>query len=88
MASMRLHTAKHTTCRLRALCCSVWQTPESVAGPAVQAALLAGYRHVDTAAIYEARRRRRYSSLRHRLRGDLRHDEAMERGAVVVPCRG
>ena len=30
----------------------VWQTPPDVAGPAVKAALGAGYRHVDTAAIY------------------------------------
>jgi 2,5-diketo-D-gluconate reductase A len=34
----------------------VWQTSESVAGPAVQVALLAGYRHVDTAEIYENER--------------------------------
>lgn len=31
----------------------VWQTPNSEATPAVKAALDAGYRHVDTAAIYE-----------------------------------
>ncbi|MDI7862397.1 aldo/keto reductase [Rhizobiaceae bacterium n13] len=31
----------------------VWQTPNDVAAPAVRAALAAGYRHVDTAAIYE-----------------------------------
>lgn len=30
----------------------VWQTPDDVAVTAVQAALEAGYRHVDTAAIY------------------------------------
>lgn len=30
----------------------VWQTPNDVAVTAVQAALAAGYRHVDTAAIY------------------------------------
>jgi 2,5-diketo-D-gluconate reductase A len=30
----------------------VWQTPPDVAGPAVEAALRAGYRHVDTAAAY------------------------------------
>jgi 2,5-diketo-D-gluconate reductase A len=34
----------------------VWQTSESVAGPAVQVALLAGYGHVDTAEIYENER--------------------------------
>jgi 2,5-diketo-D-gluconate reductase A len=34
----------------------VWQTSESVAGPAVQVALLVGYRHVDTAEIYENER--------------------------------
>lgn len=31
----------------------VWRTPDSQASPAVQAALKAGYRHVDTAAVYE-----------------------------------
>ena len=31
----------------------VWQTPENVAPMAVSTALKAGYRHVDTAAIYE-----------------------------------
>lgn len=31
----------------------VWQTPNDVAAPAVRAALAAGYRHVDTAAIYQ-----------------------------------
>ncbi|MDX3927505.1 MAG: aldo/keto reductase [Shinella sp.] len=31
----------------------VWQTPNDVAVTAVSAALAAGYRHVDTAAIYE-----------------------------------
>ncbi|QLF68795.1 aldo/keto reductase [Peteryoungia desertarenae] len=31
----------------------VWQTPNDEAAPAVKAALVAGYRHVDTAAIYE-----------------------------------
>lgn len=31
----------------------VWQTPDDEAAPAVKAALDAGYRHVDTAAIYE-----------------------------------
>lgn len=31
----------------------VWQTPNDVAVTAVQAALKSGYRHVDTAAIYE-----------------------------------
>jgi len=30
----------------------VWQTPPDVAGPVVNAALQAGYRHIDTAAIY------------------------------------
>jgi 2,5-diketo-D-gluconate reductase A len=30
----------------------VWQTPPDIAGPAVRAALGAGYRHVDTAAAY------------------------------------
>ncbi|MDB5523312.1 MAG: 2,5-diketo-D-gluconic acid reductase [Rhizobium sp.] len=30
----------------------VWQTPNDVATPSVRAALEAGYRHVDTAAIY------------------------------------
>jgi 2,5-diketo-D-gluconate reductase A len=31
----------------------VWQTPNDEAAPAVQAAIKAGYRHVDTAAVYE-----------------------------------
>lgn len=31
----------------------VWQTPNEDAAPAVKAALEAGYRHVDTAAVYE-----------------------------------
>lgn len=31
----------------------VWQTPNDEAAPAVKAALEAGYRHVDTAAVYE-----------------------------------
>ncbi|MEC9463000.1 MAG: aldo/keto reductase, partial [Pseudomonadota bacterium] len=31
----------------------VWQTPNDEAPPAVKAALDAGYRHVDTAAVYE-----------------------------------
>jgi 2,5-diketo-D-gluconate reductase A len=31
----------------------VWQTPDDEAAPAVKAALDAGYRHVDTAAVYE-----------------------------------
>ncbi|CAM4250843.1 aldo/keto reductase [Kerstersia similis] len=31
----------------------VWQTPDEQAGPAVEAALAAGYRHIDTAAVYE-----------------------------------
>lgn len=31
----------------------VWQTPNDTAAPAVRAALAAGYRHVDTAAVYE-----------------------------------
>ncbi|MBB4009129.1 aldo/keto reductase [Allorhizobium taibaishanense] len=31
----------------------VWQTPNNEAAPAVRAALSAGYRHIDTAAVYE-----------------------------------
>lgn len=31
----------------------VWQTPNDTAAPAVQAALKAGYRHIDTAAAYQ-----------------------------------
>ncbi|MCB8820976.1 aldo/keto reductase [Microvirga rosea] len=34
----------------------VWQTPDDVAVSAVQAAVEAGYRHVDTAAVYENER--------------------------------
>ena len=31
----------------------VWQTPNDIAAPSVRAAIAAGYRHVDTAAIYQ-----------------------------------
>ncbi|MCF1473961.1 MULTISPECIES: aldo/keto reductase [Rhizobium/Agrobacterium group] len=31
----------------------VWQTPNSEAAPAVRSALSVGYRHIDTAAVYE-----------------------------------
>ena len=31
----------------------VWRTPDNIAAPTVRAALDAGYRHIDTAAIYE-----------------------------------
>lgn len=31
----------------------VWQTPNEIAAPTVRTALAAGYRHVDTAAVYE-----------------------------------
>lgn len=31
----------------------VWRTPDDIAAPTVRAALEAGYRHIDTAAIYE-----------------------------------
>ncbi|MCM2440311.1 aldo/keto reductase [Agrobacterium vitis] len=31
----------------------VWQTPNSEAAPAVRSALSSGYRHIDTAAVYE-----------------------------------
>lgn len=31
----------------------VWQTPNDIAAPSVRAALAVGYRHVDTAAVYE-----------------------------------
>ncbi|MGR6467619.1 aldo/keto reductase [Rhizobium sp. PAMB 3182] len=34
----------------------VWQTPDETAAPAVRAAIGAGYRHVDTAAVYENER--------------------------------
>jgi 2,5-diketo-D-gluconate reductase A len=31
----------------------VWRTPDDIAAPTVRAAIAAGYRHVDTAAVYE-----------------------------------
>ncbi|MBD9374700.1 aldo/keto reductase [Rhizobium sp. ARZ01] len=31
----------------------VWRTPDNIAAPTVRTALAAGYRHIDTAAIYE-----------------------------------
>jgi len=31
----------------------VWQTPDDIAAPSVRAAIEAGYRHIDTAAIYQ-----------------------------------
>lgn len=39
--------------RIPQLGLGVWRTPDDQAGPAVEAALAAGYRHIDTAAVYE-----------------------------------
>ncbi|AZV92922.1 oxidoreductase [Bordetella sp. J329] len=39
--------------RIPQLGLGVWRTPDEQASPAVEAALAAGYRHIDTAAVYE-----------------------------------
>jgi 2,5-diketo-D-gluconate reductase A len=43
----------HDGARIPQVGLGVWQTPDNEAAPAVKAALDAGYRHVDTAAVYE-----------------------------------
>jgi 2,5-diketo-D-gluconate reductase A len=43
----------HDSARIPQVGLGVWQTPDNEAAPAVKAALDAGYRHVDTAAVYE-----------------------------------
>ncbi len=47
------HIALNDGARIPQLGLGVWQTPNDEAAPAVKAALSAGYRHVDTAAVYE-----------------------------------
>ena len=47
------HIALNDGARIPQMGLGVWQTPNDEAAPAVKAALSAGYRHVDTAAVYE-----------------------------------
>ncbi|AOG09827.1 aldo/keto reductase [Agrobacterium sp. RAC06] len=47
------HIALNDGARIPQVGLGVWQTPNDEAAPAVKAALSAGYRHVDTAAVYE-----------------------------------
>ena len=47
------HIALNDGARIPQVGLGVWQTPNDEAAPAVKAALDAGYRHVDTAAVYE-----------------------------------
>ncbi|MGE8105779.1 aldo/keto reductase [Allorhizobium sp. NPDC080224] len=47
------HIALSDGARIPQVGLGVWQTPNDEAAPAVKAALSAGYRHVDTAAVYE-----------------------------------
>ncbi|WP_377277685.1 aldo/keto reductase [Rhizobium sp. R86522] len=47
------HIALNDGTRIPQVGLGVWQTPNDEAAPAVKAALSAGYRHVDTAAVYE-----------------------------------
>lgn len=49
----QLYLALHDGARIPQVGLGVWQTPNDEAAPAVKAALEAGYRHVDTAAVYE-----------------------------------
>ena len=49
----QLYLALHDGARIPQVGLGVWQTPNDEAAPAVKAALDAGYRHVDTAAVYE-----------------------------------
>ena len=49
----QLYLALHNGARIPQVGLGVWQTPNDEAAPAVKAALDAGYRHVDTAAVYE-----------------------------------
>lgn len=49
----QLYLALHDGARIPQVGLGVWQTPNNEAAPAVKAALEAGYRHVDTAAVYE-----------------------------------
>ncbi|MDM7982265.1 MAG: aldo/keto reductase [Rhizobium sp.] len=47
------HIALNDGARIPQVGLGVWQTPNDEAAPAVKGALSAGYRHVDTAAVYE-----------------------------------
>ncbi|MCJ8239803.1 aldo/keto reductase [Peteryoungia algae] len=47
------HIALNDGARIPQVGLGVWQTPNDEAAPAVKAALDAGYRHIDTAAVYE-----------------------------------
>lgn len=49
----QLYLSLHDGARIPQVGLGVWQTPDNEAAPAVKAALGAGYRHVDTAAVYE-----------------------------------
>ncbi len=49
----QLYISLHDGARIPQVGLGVWQTPDNEAAPAVKAALDAGYRHVDTAAVYE-----------------------------------
>lgn len=49
----QLYLSLHDGARIPQVGLGVWQTPDNEAAPAVKAALDAGYRHVDTAAVYE-----------------------------------
>ncbi|MDQ0422198.1 2,5-diketo-D-gluconate reductase A [Peteryoungia aggregata LMG 23059] len=49
----QLYLSLHDGTRIPQVGLGVWQTPDNEAAPAVKAALDAGYRHVDTAAVYE-----------------------------------
>jgi 2,5-diketo-D-gluconate reductase A len=51
--SDQTHIALNDGARIPQVGLGVWQTPNDEAAPAVKAALDAGYRHVDTAAVYE-----------------------------------
>ncbi|MGL3607712.1 aldo/keto reductase [Rhizobium sp. G187] len=51
--SEQLYIALNDGNRIPQVGLGVWQTPNDGAAPAVKAALDAGYRHVDTAAVYE-----------------------------------
>ena len=47
------HIALNDGARIPQVGLGVWQTPNDEAAPAVKSALSVGYRHVDTAAVYE-----------------------------------
>lgn len=47
------HLVLHDKHSIPQLGLGVWRTPDDLAAPAVEAALAAGYRHIDTAAAYD-----------------------------------